>query len=202
MGFARVRKSEVQQRLTEGEYQAFSEQFIDAILDPRQPWLIQYILAFGFPPIPTAEQIASGALAAMMREAIDASPFTIEWLYEALKNRDRETLIARFKEIANERGLTRDELSRLLACVDFKTLKMSIKGLSEPFKYRPGPTPPTERQYNEALSGAESLYPVLLKLINQQSTGTKNTIADTLNYLAKDFPKACKFLLDNRFDTA
>jgi hypothetical protein len=77
------------------EYQRFAEQFVDAVLDPRQPWLVQYLKVFGFPPVPTEEQIASGALAAKMRSAIEGSSsfFVDEWIYEGLTKPDRQLIL-------------------------------------------------------------------------------------------------------------
>lgn len=191
-------QSKQQSLPTDEDYLQFAERFIDAVLDPRQPWLVQYILAFGFPPVPTWYQIDSGALASKMRQALDAEHWNVdEWLYDALQTGDRKTLIAYFTEEATERKLTTDELSRLLACTDFKQLKKSLKGLAKPFKFRPGPTPPIERQYDEALKCAERLYPLLLEFLHEQGRGTANTPREIINYLAKDFPESSKFLLDN-----
>jgi hypothetical protein len=184
---------------TDEEYQRFAEEFVDAVLDPRQPWLPQYIMVFGFPAVPTEDHIASGALAAKMRSAIEGShSFPIdEWIYEGLTKLDRQKLVDGFKEGAKQRELTKEELSRLLACGDFKTLKKSLKGMAKPFKFRPGPAPPSERQYDEALRQAEVLVPALLQLLNQQSAGTRRSLSEILHFLAKDFPEACKFLLEN-----
>jgi hypothetical protein len=179
------------------QYQEFATRFVDAILDPRQPWLCQYILVNGFPPVPSWDQIGSGALAVKMREAIDTSFLAEEWLYAAIDKNDRETLVARFSETAKQRELTKDELSRLLACTDFKQLKKSLKGLAKPFKFRPGPSRPTPGQYDKALRYAEILHPALLQLLDQQSKRTSNGPREILTYLAKDFPEACAFLLDN-----
>jgi hypothetical protein len=180
---------------TDAEYQHFSEQFVDAVLDPRQPWLVQYILANGFPPVPTKWQLSSGVLAVKMHDAIEQGFFVEEWLHAALMKPDRQKLVDWFQETAKERELTADELSRLLACADFKTLKNSLKALSGPFRFRPGPTPPSKRQFDEALNQAKFLRPALLMLLNQQSMGTKNTTEEILKYLAKDFPEGCAFLI-------
>jgi hypothetical protein len=192
------RNNEEQLLPTEAEYQRFAEEFADAALDPRKPWVAQYIMVFGFPPVPTEEDIASGGLAAKIRRAIANYSFLVEeWIHDGLAKPDRQILVDGFKERAKERQLTKDELSRLLACGDSKTVKRSLKGFGEPFKFRTGPAPPTERQYNEALAQAEVLVPALLKLLTQESVGTTHSVRDNLRYLAKDLPKACKFLLEN-----
>jgi len=191
------RQSKQESAATEQEYREFAERFTDAVLDPRQPWLVQYVFVHGFPPVPTKEQINSGALAAKMWQAMDADSLIEEWLYNAIEAHDRKTLIAWFAEEAKAKELTKDELCRVLACANFKQLKKSLKELAEPFKFRPGPSPPTERQYGEALRRAESLHPVLLHLLHEQSRQTANTLPEILNYLAKDFPDASTFLLHN-----
>ncbi len=153
-----TRQSQRENRLlpTDEDYRQFAEEFVDDALDPRKPWVARYIMVFGFPPVPTEEDIASGGLAAKIRSAIASDSFLVEeWIYEGLNRPDRQILVDGFKKRAEERQLTKDELSRLLACGDFKTVKRSIKGFTDPFKFRPGPTPPTERQYDEALDQAE-----------------------------------------------
>ncbi|MGA3200361.1 MAG: hypothetical protein ABSD89_13305 [Halobacteriota archaeon] len=45
-------RPKLQEKASEGEYQHFSEQFTERILDPRQPWIIQYFLAGGFDEVP------------------------------------------------------------------------------------------------------------------------------------------------------
>jgi hypothetical protein len=63
-----------------------------------------------------------------MREAIDTSFLAEEWLYAAIAKNDRETLVARFSETAKQRELTKDELSRLLACTISNSSRKSLKG--------------------------------------------------------------------------
>jgi len=190
--------SEQQSLPTDEDYQRFADDFVDAALDPRKPWVAQYIMVFGFPPVPTEEDIASGGLAAKIRRAIASDSFFVEdWIHNGLTKPDREILVDGFKERAKERQLTRDELSRLLVCGDPKTVKRSLKGFVKPFKFRPGPAPPTERQYNQALDQAKVLVPALRKLLEQQAVGTTHSVRDILRYLAKDFSKPCRFLLDN-----
>lgn len=181
------------------EYQQFAEEFADLVLDPRQPWLARYIQVFGFPLVPTEEEISTGALAAKMRRAVEGAasvPVRI-WVYVGLTKHRRNRLVDGLREEAKRRRLKKDELSRLLAWGSFKTLKRSLKGLAEPFKFRPGPTPPTKRQYDEALREADILVPALLKLDKQMSVGTSHSLKQNLEHLSKDFPEACLFLLEN-----
>ena len=107
---------------------------MDAILDPRQPWLGQYIQAFGFPRVPTEDQISSGALAAKMRSAIEgSSSFLIdEWIGEGLTKPNRKQLVDGFKEGAKQRELTKEELSRLLAWMHVQRSEKSRNCLTDP----------------------------------------------------------------------
>ena len=181
------------------EYQHFAEEFADLVLDPRQPWLPRYIQLFGFPPVPTEAQISTGALAAKMRRAVEGAasvPVRI-WVYVGLTKHRRNRLVDGLREEAKRRRLQKDDLSRLLAWGSFKTLKRSLKGLAEPFKFRPGPTPPTKRQYDQALRYANMLVPALLKLDKQMSVGTSHSLKQNLKYLSKDSSEACQFLLKN-----
>jgi hypothetical protein len=132
-----------------------------------------------------------------MRQAIDADKLIDEWLYDAINTRDRQTLVTRFAAAARQKGLDKDQLARLLACTNFKQLKKSIKGLAEPFKFRPGPQAPTQCQYDEALTRADSLERILLQFLHEQSRKTSNSPREILNYLAKDFREAANFLLKN-----
>lgn len=179
------------------EYRNAVEQYVDAILDPRRPWLKEFILVFGFPKIPTQWQIESGALAAKMREAISADYFVDEALFLALEQRDRKALITTFTKIAKARQLTHDELERLLLSVDSKELKKSIKALGDPFKTPPGPVPPTAGQYDHALKLSDDLHLLLLRLLQEQATGTTNTTQDIIQFIAKDFPGTVGLVIEN-----
>ena len=194
---ARKNRHQTQSDPTTEDYQRFAEDFTDAVLDPRQPWLIEYIMAFGFPPIPSEEQLSSGALAVKMHVAIEGGFLVDEERYEALMKPDRQKLVDGFRDEAMARKLTLDELSRLLASANFKALKKSLKALGEPFKFRPGPTPPSKRQFDEALRQSEVLQPALLKFLNQQSSGTTHSTREILRFLSKDCPEGCKFLIEN-----
>jgi hypothetical protein len=113
------------------EYQRFAEQFIDGILDSRQPWLIEYVLAGGFSRIPTEEEIESGNLALSILHRLGGDRFVEQWKYDALLNRDHPPLVVWIKKVTSEQKRTKDEMSRLLACVNSKVLRRSLKALQK-----------------------------------------------------------------------
>jgi len=188
-------------RVADKEYQHAAEVFVDALLDPRKAWLTRWVLVkksrYRFLPIPSWEQLEDGSLAASLFQTWNGDILIEEWLHNALTNNDRDTLIRWFIEEAKERELTKDELSRLLACTDIKNVKRSLRGLAEPFKFQPGPSPPTRGQYDAALELASTLQPAIFSFLQQASIGTKNTTADIVRFISKDFPKQCEFLIAN-----
>lgn len=195
----RPAKNSVQSVATDEDYQRFAEQFADDALDPRKPWVAQCIMVFGFPlPVPTEEHIASGALIKKIHTArTSTDAFMDEWIYEGLTHPDRNLLVHEFRERVKQQRLTKDELIRLLAYGNLNSLKRSLASLRESFKFRPGPAPPTQHQYEEALRQSDVLVPALLTLDRQLSIGTSHSLKQNLKYLSKDFPEACQFLLEN-----
>src|SRR5437868_2408626 len=107
---------------TDEQYQRAAEAFVDALLDPRKPWLVRWVLyrkTFDkFLPIPSQQQIQDGSLAAAIYQGWDADYIADEWFHDALIGKDRNALVSWFIEEARVRELTSDELSRLLACTD------------------------------------------------------------------------------------
>jgi len=180
---------------TDEEYQRFAEQFIDAVLDPVRPWLVEYVLMREFPPVPNEEHIASGSFAVKVYEAIYFEKMGPWWLYEALDKRDRETLVAWAKREAIKRRLTKDEIKRQIDSTKSETLKRSLKGFHATFRFRRGPKPQVNREdYATLVITAEFLRPAILKLLVELDS-TTHTLRDILTYLQKDHPEACKFLM-------
>jgi hypothetical protein len=75
--------------VSDAEYQRFAEQFVDGILDSRQPWLVEYVLAGGFSRIPTEDEIESGDLALSILGRLGGDWLAEEWKANALFARDR-----------------------------------------------------------------------------------------------------------------
>ena len=183
--------------VTQAEYQQFAEQFIDAVLDPVRPWLVEYVLKREFPPVPNEEHVASGQFAIKVYEAIYFGKLGPWWLYEAIHLRDRETLVRWAKREATNRKLTRDEIRRQLDSTKSETLKRSLKGFRATFRFRRGPKPQIHRDdYAILLTTSEILRPVISKLLAERDS-TSRTLREILAYLQKDHPEACKFLMDH-----
>src|SRR5438309_9051995 len=94
---------------TEQEYQSFAERFVDMVLDPRQPWLINYLLVGGFEMIPTEEEIKSGEFAYRVLTLIRQDWMVEQWLGNALFQRDRRKLVPWIKKRTIKSKLTKDE---------------------------------------------------------------------------------------------
>jgi len=192
-----VPRTKPQRRLpaTQAEYQQFAEQFIDAVLDPVRPWLVEYLLKREFPPVPSEDDIASGRLAIKIHEAISLDTLSPWWLYEAIQQRDRETLVPWAKHEAMDRKLTKDEIRRQLDSTKSETLKRSLKGFRATFRFRRGPKPQINRDdYVILLTTAEFLRPAVSKLLAERESTTR-TLREILTYLQKDHPEACTFLM-------
>jgi hypothetical protein len=199
-----VPRHEPQGRLptTEVLYQQFAEQFIDAVLDPGRPWLVEYVLTFGFPPIPTQQDIESGRLAIKMHEAVTSGWFVEAWFGELVLERNKEKLVPWAKQQAKERKLTKDEMARLLDSLKSEKLKQSLKGLRDSFRFRRGPAPRVAQdQYKALLKTADLLRPAISKLLVELSS-TSHTLQEILKYMQKDYSTACAFLLRHEFRLA
>lgn len=192
----RQRQSNLRLKISEAEYQRFAEQFVDGILDSRQPWLVQYLLAGGFSKIPTEDEINSGDLALGILSLLERDWLVEQWKADAFRTRDRPPLVAWIKETISKQKRTKDEMSRLLACVNSKVLKRSLKALQKKLAFRPGANPklPAD-QYSVVLGTAELLEPAISQFLAFPKTS--RSLGDTLHYLKKDHPKACEFL--NRY---
>jgi hypothetical protein len=92
--------------------------------------------------------------------------------------------------------LTRDQMSRLLACGNSTVLRGSLKALGRSFTFHPGAKPKLRLEhYHLVREIAELLQPAILKYL--EIPKTSRTPPETLRYLKKDFPKACEFLSRN-----
>jgi len=187
------RKQKLHTNVSEAEYQRFAEQFIDGVLDPRQPWLVEYVLAGGFSRIPTYEEIESGDLALSILGRLGGDWLAEKWKADALFARDRPPLVAWIKKVTSDQKRTKDEMSRLLACVNSKVLKRSRKALLRKLALSPGATLklPSD-QYSVILEAAALLEPAILKLLTLPKTS--RSLGEALDYLKKDHPQACNFL--------
>ena len=178
----------------DAEYQRFAEQFTDCILDPKQPWLVQYVLTGGLANIPTDEELSSRVFARKVLGALEQDTGLWEaQLYEAFTKRERSPVVAWILERTIESKLTKDEMRRLLACVNSTVLRNSLKKLNQTFTFCPGAKRKLPAaQYPRVLETAELLEPAILQLLNMPKTS--RTLSESLHYLQKDYPQACEFL--------
>jgi hypothetical protein len=198
------RRAKTSPKVSDAEYKRFAEQFADCILDPRQPWLSRFVATGGFAHIPTEEEIASGKFALRIMTSFERETALLEVsVYEALTKPDRRALAAWILERSIACKLTRDQICRLLACGNSTVLRKSLKALGKSFTFHPGAKPKLRlEQYPLVRETAELLQPAILKYLAIPKTS--RTLAETLRYLKKDFPKACEFLSRNiqRFQQA
>jgi hypothetical protein len=180
--------------LSKAEFQRFAEQFADCILDPRQQWLIGFVMTDGFAYIPTEEEITSGKFALRVLKSFEQEPGLIEVsVYDALTKPDRGALAAWILKRSIACKLSRDQMSRLLACGNSTILRESFKALRKQFNAEPGAKPKLPLgQYPVLLETVEMLQPAILKFLAIPKT--RRTLGETLRYLKKDYPQACEFL--------
>lgn len=178
-------------------FQRFAEQFVKHVLDPRQPWMIQYILAGGFGQVPNEKELATGGHALDVINCMDRDWFQPVWLVDALYSSDSPKLIPYFRQRAMEAGLTDKQLDRLLRMADPVFFKQSLKELVAPFKFHRGPKPKIPvNAYGRLLEIATLLTPALCAILTQQKQ-TTHSISAILEYLRKDHPQASNFLSDH-----
>jgi hypothetical protein len=193
-----VAKRETKARLnvSDAECQHFAEQFADMILDPKRPWLIQYLLVKGFETVPTWEELESDEFAlTLLNKLQDESWLWEAWFYEALQVRDREKLVPYFRKLAVDGGLKKDHFDRLLAVGKSSVIRQSLKKLGKRFSFHTGPKAklPVWR-YTEVYEVAEMLRPAIQKFL-ELDRSTSRTSSEVLKFLQKDYPSACGFLL-------
>jgi hypothetical protein len=191
-----VRKTATKPKPTpsKDEYRRFAERFVDGILDPKQPWIIQYLLVGGLDHTPTWEELQSGTFAFKVQRALRSDSFpTEEWLAEALNNRDRDPLVAHILRRCATRKFNEDEMSRILASVNPTVLRASQKKLGKNFTFYSGAKAKIPvSQYPHLIKTAEVLKPAILSFLKLPRT--TRTLSERLHYLTKDHPKACRFL--------
>lgn len=179
----------------DGEYQRFAHQFADSILDPRQRWLVDFVLNNGFADIPTEEEISSGRFALRVLKSFKQEPAGLIEVtaYEALTKPDPTALAAWILRRSIECKLTKDQMSRLLKCANSRAVRSSHKTLGKIFNSEPGAKPKLRReQYPVLLETVGMLQPAILKLLAIPKTS--RTLGETLHYLKKDYPEAFEFL--------
>ena len=179
----------------EAEYRRFAEQFADCILDPRQPWLIDFIMNNGFANIPTPDEVSSGRFALRVLQSFRKEPRGLIEVsaYEALTKPDPRALAVWILKRSIECKLTQDQMARLLDCETSTALRRSFKAHLKTFNREPGAKPKLRREkYPVLLEITEMLKPAILKFLAIPKTS--NTLAAALSYLEKDHPQACEFL--------
>lgn len=176
------------------EYRRFAEQFVDGLLDSKQPWITQYLLAGGFTRIPTWEKLRSRKFAFEVQEALESdSDLWEEWLYEAITKRDRDKLIPYIVQRCELCEIDEDGMARLLASVTPTVLQASQKQLEKKFTFHPGAKAKIPlSQYPHLVKTAELLQPAILSFLKLPPT--TRTLPERLHYLRKDHPEASKFL--------
>lgn len=186
---------ELRSKVRDFEYQRFAEQFTDCILDPRQRWLIDFVLNNGFADIPTEEEISSGRFALKVLKSFKQEPAGLIEVsaYEALTKPDPTALAAWILRRSIECKLNKDQMSRLLKCANSRVVRSSHKTLGKIFNSEPGAKPKIPReQYAVLLKTVGMLQPAILKFLAIPKTS--RSLGETLHYLKKDYPQACEFL--------
>lgn len=189
-------QSRLKTDVSDSDYQHFAEQFTDMVLDSKRPWLLQYLLASGFEIVPTWEELESDEFVITLREKIEADSWFWEMrIFEALMAGDREKLVPYFKKRAVDAELRSEHFDRLLAVGKSSVIKKSLNRLSKRFSFHRGPIPklPISR-YPDVYKTAEMLRPVIQKFLELSGT-TSRTSSEILQFLRKDYPVPCAFLL-------
>jgi len=192
------RQSNRRPGVSEAEYERFAEQFVELIVDPKQAWLVAYILNGGLNRIPTEEEFESGkfALHVLNRLERDETEIVEHYLWEALTTGDRKTLVPYCKQWALNASFTDEEMRMLLKMGKSSSLRQSYKRLNSKFRFHRGATPKLALgQYPKALERADQLRPAIEKVLTELASRTLNTLPEILEYCRKDYPEACEFLL-------
>jgi len=196
--FIRVakRRPKRQSGASEAEYQRFAEQFVDMILDHRKPHLWRHFAYGGFQIPPTSKELNSDKFARDLLEVESEGGALWEFeVMEALLAHDRRILVPFIKKDARDKKWTRDELERFLEVGKSDVLRKSFKELARPFSsHRGAEVKLPVGEYHKVLETAELLKPAILDLI-ELIPKTTRTLVEALQFLQKDHPRACEFLV-------
>jgi hypothetical protein len=183
--------------LSDAEYQLFAEQFVDLLVDRRQDWLLQYIMAGGLDHIPTEEEIKSGEFALQVIHHLKRGETQLieVSLYEALTTGDREMLVPYTKQWALGANFSREDMRLLLNAGTSSSLQRSFSRLKSTFNFRVGGRIKLAPGHGERiLQRAEQLRPAIAKVLGELASHTSHTLPEILQYCQTDYPEACKFL--------
>jgi len=177
------------------KYQRFAEQFVDMILDSRNPRLFSYLIHGGFQTVLTSKDLNSEELAYEVLSVLkEGNRLWEPEISDALLNEDQEKLVRYFKKTAKKNRLSQDALARILETGKPEVMRKSFKQLWKQLSSHRGPRPKIATQkYGDILKTADLLKPAIKKLLEMPET--TRTIGEGLKYLQKDFPEACEFLL-------
>src|ERR1035441_1676821 len=168
-----VRRSKlVPRELSDGEYQRFAEQFVELLVNPKQGWLVYYIMTGGLDHIPTEEEIESGefALRVLGRLKHGETQLIEVSLYEALTTGDREMLVPYTKQWAIRAAFSHEEMRLLLNMGTSSSLRHSFSQLKSTFKFRVGGTTKlAPGDYDRILKRADQLRPAIEKILKELS---------------------------------
>ncbi|MGA3200631.1 MAG: hypothetical protein ABSD89_14690 [Halobacteriota archaeon] len=146
----------------------------------------------------------SGGLALAILNHMERDWLQPSWLVEALYTGDHARLVPYFRQWVAHANLTSEHLARLLKMADPSFFRQSLQQLATPFKFHRGPKPKLPVSgYSRLLEKADLLRPAVTSLLTQLQQ-TTHGVPKILEYLRKDHPKACEFLLDrvNRLQLA
>ena len=191
-------QSSLRSKFSDAKYQRFAEQFAELISDPKQEWLVHYLMTGGLDEVPTDEEVESGKFALRVLNHLEHGDIQLieVSLYKALTTGDREVLVPHTKEWAVAARLTDEQMRLLLKIGTSSFLRQSHKLLGSKFRFHRGPTPKlAPSQYHKALKRAEQLRPAIEKVLTELAPPTAHTLPEILEYCKKDYPEACEFLV-------
>jgi hypothetical protein len=192
------RLEKLKSTVSDAEYQRFAEQFVELIVDPKQEWMVLYLMTGGFDQVPTDDEVESGKFALKVLNRLERGETQLieVSLYEALTTGDREVLVPHTKEWATAARLTDVQMRLLLRIGKSSFLRQSHKQLGSRFRFHRGPKAKLAlSQYHKVLERAEQLRPAIEKVLTELASPTAHTLSEILKYYEKDYPEPCKFLL-------
>ncbi len=193
-------------QLSEKESEQLAEKVYDKIIGPSLPmkwhqWVIQRrmdqfdrIGIFAFPPI----VIVNNEPVYPIRALIEDKHRAIDREYaESMRKLERKELVPLLKALFIREGYTLEHKEELFSGHASHYWWQIMEEVEKfVFHTRKGRKPKAAlSDYKKIAALAEELVPVCEKLLGELESETKHTIGEILEFLRKDYPKPCAFLL-------
>jgi hypothetical protein len=177
--------------ITREEAQRQAKRIVDKILEKRNPIGRRAILEGLIHPELSARMSKEAGLGPMRSD-----PSFRTKLKSALEKSDRKKLIELFTEDLLKHPMTPGTENEVVQAFGPQTVRKVLLEIADTLKGKPGRAPLVEpADYPKLAIRADSIQPVVLKIIVERHGGNTSTIRKYLDFWKEQFPEPCLFLI-------